>query len=114
MLNDFFNAQYYLSWGILVATIVISKSLMLDKFRVFVDRRWPYVGYALKCGFCTAGWIALIVTVFTNVSLSLFNNEIAGFFIRWFSLWGMATLWYVLVWPTLKEYAPKLRLKARS
>ena len=114
----------FLGCAVAVAAIYISKSVMLESMRQVVDRKFRWVGYALKCAFCMIGWISLFYLIFyTPVFLKhLFSGarpesfgagifQWVDFVTGWLVLWAVGTLYYRVVWPFLFKNAPKMRVR---
>lgn len=111
-----------LALGISIWSIYVSKSPMLEGVRRWFDNQNPWMGYALKCAFCVAGWTALFLNSIYDLWLldylfdALWNirgvNLFAplNFTASWFSLWGLSTLFYRLFWPFLEKHAPKMKI----
>ena len=97
--------------------------MMTKPIRDAADRRYPYIGYALKCTFCFIGWSSLALTgvYMPKLFSMLFRAELnlhgfniltaVNFTVSWLALWGFSTWIYVKTWPTLKKNAPKVRIK---
>ena len=117
-----FGRLLALALAIAIAAIWVSKSPMLEGARRSIDRKNRWVGYAMKCAFCVVGWSAFLFTLLYRPTLLrfLFSDEwyfygvdwfvLPNFIVSWFSLWGLATLWYRHLWPFLEKNAPKMRV----
>ena len=103
--------------GIATFAIFISKSLIFENIRRWIDRKNSYIGYAVKCAFCVNGWSALALTLAyaPDLLITLFQNWWPlDFAVRWFVLWGLATLFYRILWPFLERTAPKMLIKIKN
>lgn len=118
-----FTRFMFLGLAVTVGAIYISKSPMLESLRRRVDRLNRWIGYALKCSYCMSGWISLLyISIYMPLFLhSLFNDSwyVSGvnllqpinFVTGWLTLWGLAALYYRILWPFLEKNAPKMRVK---
>src|SRR3989344_8687627 len=102
----------------------VAKMKLLEKFRNRIDRWHSYAGYLFKCVLCLAGWPLIIVALvymhpfFGWLLKRKFNPAIFGFeildlfdfFLRAAILWGIAAVYYLMLWPRIEKYAPKGRI----
>ncbi len=122
MLEKAILRTVFLALGISIWSIYVAKSPMLERLRRRLDHKNPWVGYAAKCAFCVAGWTALVANSIYSPWFLDFLFEAswhirgvnvlapANFTASWFSLWGVSTLCYRILWPFLEKHAPKMRI----
>lgn len=109
----------FLAYAVSMFAIVISKSVLFEPLRRAVDRRFPKVGYALKCPLCMIGWTALPLVIFyrPEICTILFSASSIwiGFWVvdaavSWLAIWKIGSKSYEKSWPFLEKHAPKMRI----
>ncbi len=122
------NAIYLilLPLAIAVAAIVVSRSLLFDNPRRWIDRKSSKIGYGLKCTFCVCGWLSLILTMLyrSPLLICLFTSNWSmwsinflvplNFLIHWGIVWFIATRLELRTWPELQKTAPKMFIRIGS
>jgi hypothetical protein len=104
----------FLALAISTYTIFIAKSLMMEPVRNAIDRKHPWIGFAIKCTHCEIGWTSLVlVALYKPYILSvLFNSGFwpIDYVVSSTALWGLGTFIYKVTWPFLEKNAPKMRV----
>ena len=62
MLGDEVITFILLVLAVSTGTLTLSRSEVFEPFRIFCNKRIPFVGRMLKCPYCTAHWVSALYT----------------------------------------------------